>query len=85
MVNSALPATAEFARQARELSTSEVTFHNLEPAMEVFVQGEPELRRAFETNDLVARAFADDVVLDMVVPHGRVVTRGLDALADRDA
>ncbi len=44
--------------------------------MEVFVQGEPELRRAFETNDLVAHAFADDVVLDMVVPHGRVVTRG---------
>ena len=81
MVNSALPATSSFAEQARGLSTGEVTFHNLEPAMEVFVQGEPELRRAFESNDLVADAFTDGVVLDMVVPHGRVITRGLAALA----
>ncbi|MEO7351175.1 MAG: hypothetical protein ABIW17_04675 [Marmoricola sp.] len=80
MVNSHLPATSSFAEKATALSTGEVVFHNLEPAMEVFIQGEPELRRALETNDLVKDAFADEVVLDMIVPHGRVVTTGLDAL-----
>ena len=49
--------------------------------MEVFIQGEPELRRAFETSELVPHAFADDVVLDMIVPYGRVVARGVEALA----
>jgi hypothetical protein len=34
-----------------------------------------------ETNDLGANVFTDGVVLDMIVPHGRVVTTGLDALA----
>jgi hypothetical protein len=80
MVNSQLPATSSFAEQAMALSTGDVTFHNLEPALDVFMQGEPELRQALETNELVPHAFADDVVLDMIVPHGRVVTTGLDAL-----
>jgi quinol monooxygenase YgiN len=80
MVNSDLPATSQFAEKAMALSTGEVVFHNLEPAMEVFIQGEPELRHAFETNDPGTRVFADEVVLDMIVPHGRVVTTGLDAL-----
>ena len=81
MVNSHLPATSAFAEQAKALTSREVVFLNLEPAMEVFIQGEPELRRAFETSELVPHAFADDVVLDMIVPHGRVVARGIDALA----
>ena len=58
------------------LSTGDVVFHNLEPAMEAFIQGEPELRQALETNEVAEHAFADDVVLDMIVPHGRVVTTG---------
>ena len=82
MVNSQLPATSAFAEKAMALSTGQVVFHNLEPAMEVFIQGEAELRQALETNDLVAHAFADDIVVDMIVPHGRVVTRGLPAVAD---
>ena len=81
MVNSRLPATSAFAEQARALSSGEVVFHNLEPAMEVFIQGEAELRQALETSELVPHAFADDVVLDMIVPHGRVVVRGVDAVA----
>jgi hypothetical protein len=81
MVNSHLSATSSFAEKAMALSTGDVVFHNLEPAMEVFIQGEPELRHAFETNDPGTNTFADDVVLDMIVPHGRVVTTGLDALA----
>ncbi len=81
MVNSALPATSSFAEQATALSTGAVVFHDLEPVMEVFIQGEPELRTAFETNDVGSNVFTDDVVLDMIVPNGRVVTTGLDALA----
>ena len=81
MVNSALPVTSSFAEQARALSTGEVVFHNLEPVLEAFIQGEPELRQSLETSDLVRHAFTDDVVLDMIVPHGRVVARGVDALA----
>lgn len=80
MVNSQLPATSEFAEKAMALSTGEVVFHNLEPASEVFIQGEPELRSALETSTLPRHAFADDVELDMIVPHGRVTARGVDAL-----
>ncbi len=80
MVNSHLPATSEFAEKAGALSTGDVVFHNLEPAMDVFIQCEPELRHAFETNEVAEHTFADDVVLDMIVPHGRVVTTGADAM-----
>jgi quinol monooxygenase YgiN len=81
MVNSALPGTSAFAEKATALSTGDVVFHNLEPAdMEVFIQGEPELRTALETSTLPRHAFADDVELDMIVPHGRVTARGVDAL-----
>jgi quinol monooxygenase YgiN len=81
MRNSDLPATSAFAEQAMAISTGEVVFHNLEPVLEVFIQGEPELREAMETNRLVSHAFTEDVVLDMIVPHGRVVTTGLDAMS----
>ncbi len=80
MVNSSLPATSEFAEKAMALSTGDVVFHNLEPAMEAFLQGEAELRAAMETNEVAAHAFTDDVVLDMIVPHGRIVTTGLEAM-----
>src|SRR3954471_17012355 len=81
MVNSALPGTSAFAEKATALSTADVTFHNLEPAdIEVFIQGEPELRCALETSTLTRHAFSDDVEVDMIVPHGRVRTRGVDAL-----
>ncbi len=81
MVNSHLPATSAFAEESKALTWGEVVFHNLEPATEVFIQGEAELRQALETSELVPHAFADDVVLDMIVPYGRVVARGVDALA----
>lgn len=81
MVNSALPGTSAFAEKATALSTGDVVFHNLEPAdMEVFIQGEPELRTALETSTLPRHAFTDDVELDMIVPHGRMTARGVDAL-----
>jgi hypothetical protein len=64
------------------ISRGDVVFHNLEPATDAFLQGEPELRKAFETNQVVEHAFTDDVVLDMIVPQGRVVTHGLAALTD---
>jgi quinol monooxygenase YgiN len=80
MVNSALPATSAFAEQAMALSTGEVVFHNLEPVLEEFIQGEPELRSALETSTLPRHAFTDDVELDMIVPHGRMTARGVDAL-----
>jgi hypothetical protein len=82
MVNSQLPATSTLAEKAMALSDGEVVFHNLEPALDAFIQGEPELRQAFETNQVVEHAFADDIVLDMIVPNGRVVTNGLDALTE---
>ncbi len=59
---------AEHRRGGRSTTSS--------PPWRSFIQGEPELRHAFETNEVAAHAFADDVVLDMIVPHGRVVTTG---------
>ena len=43
----------------------------------LFIQGEAELRaRPWRPTTSSPHAFADDVVLDMIVPHGRVVTTG---------
>ena len=80
MVNSALPATSAFAEKAMALSRGPVTFHNLEPASKVGIQGADELRKALETSSLERHAFTDDVELDMIVPHGRVKVSGADAL-----
>jgi|SRR5680860_506972 len=80
MVNSALPATSAFAEKAMALSRGPVAFHNLEPAMDAFIQGAADLRKALETSTLTRSAYTDDVELDMIVPHGRVRASRPDAL-----
>ncbi len=82
MANSALPATSDFAERATALSTGPVTFHNLEPVQPPWTQGADDLRHTLETSTPVAHAFADDVELDMIVPHGRVVAHGQDQIAE---
>jgi hypothetical protein len=80
MVNSGLPETDAFARNAMALAGDTAVFRNLEPASDPWCAGEEGLRASLETSTVAARTFADDVVLDMLVPHGRVRTSGIAAL-----
>lgn len=76
MVNSALPATSDFAARATSLGTGPTVFHNLEPVTEATAQGAAELRQTLETSTPVPHAFTDDVEMDMIVPHGRLRSTG---------
>ncbi len=82
MVNSALPETDALARQAAGLSTGLLEFKNLEPLSPARSEGEEGVRRSLETSTAAPDTFADDVDLDMLVPHGRVRTSGLAGLLD---
>ena len=82
MVNSQLPATDAFARQASELATEGPEFRNLEPVTAPWNAGEAELRTTLETSTPAPHTFADDVDLDILVPHGRMRSTGTDALEE---
>ena len=82
MVNSQLPATDAFARQASELATEGPEFRNLEPVTAAWNAGEAELRSTLETSTPAPHTFADDVDLDILVPHGRMRSTGTDALKE---
>ena len=82
MVNSQLPATDAFARQASELATEGPEFRNLEPVTAAWNAGEAELRSTLETSTPAPHTFADDVDLDILVPHGRMRSTGTDALEE---
>ena len=82
MVNSHLPATDAFARQAAELATEGPDFWNLEPVTAAWNAGEAELRTTLETSTPAPHTFADDVDLDILVPHGRMRSTGRDALEE---
>jgi hypothetical protein len=80
MVNSHLPETDEMARRATELATEGPVFWNLEPADPAWCPGEDALRVALETSTVPPDTFAADVDLDLLVPHGRMRTSGVDGL-----
>jgi hypothetical protein len=82
MVNSHLPETDSFAHDAMALATGEVVFHNLEPVLPEWNSGEDALRTALETSTAVPGLFADDVDLDILVPHGRMRSTGAAALEE---
>jgi hypothetical protein len=77
MVNSHLPETDAFARRASELVTEGPAFLNLEPVTAPWNAGEDELRATLETSTVVDATFADDVDLDILVPHGRMRFTGV--------
>jgi hypothetical protein len=70
MVNSALPETDALAARARDLAT-DVRFYDLEPAGFAWMAGEEGLRTTLETSTVAPHTFAEDLDLDMLVPHGR--------------
>ena len=76
MVNSHLPATDAFARQAAELATEGPDFWNLEPVTAAWNAGEAEVRATLESSTVAPHTFADDVDLDILVPHGRMRVTG---------
>ena len=80
MVNSGLPETGALAQQARELSSSDPVYVNLEPVAPAWSAGEEGLRSSLETSTLAPDTFADDVDLDLLVPHGRIRSTGLEGL-----
>ncbi len=80
MRNSHLPETDAFAREAMALSTGDVVFSNLEPATPAWNAGEDELRATLETSTVADHTFADDVDLDILVPHGRMRSNGIARL-----
>jgi hypothetical protein len=80
MRNSHLPETDAFAREAMALSTGDVVFSNLEPVEPAWSSGEDELRATLETSSVVDGTFAEDVDLDILVPHGRMRATGIDGL-----
>ena len=82
MVNSHLPATDAFARQAAELATEGPVFQNLEPVTAPWNAGEAEVRATLETSTVAPHTFADDVDLDILVPHGRMRSTGRAALEE---
>ena len=82
MVNSQLPETDAFARRAGELATDGPVFGNLEPVSAPWNAGEVELRATLETSSATPHTFADDVDLDLVVPHGRMRSSGIAALEE---
>jgi hypothetical protein len=77
MVNSHLPETDTMARGATALATEAPVFWNLEPADRAWCPGEDALRTSLETSTAAADTFADDVDLDLLVPHGRMRTSGI--------
>ena len=82
MVNSQLPATDAFARQAAELATDGPVFHNLQPVTAPWNAGEAEVRASLEASTVAPDTFADDVDLDILVPHGRMRSSGRAALEE---
>jgi hypothetical protein len=82
MTNSHLPETDGFAQKAMALSTGPVVFSNLEPAMPEWNSQEDTLRSTLETSTAAAGTFADDVVLDILLPHGRTRSTGVAALEE---
>jgi hypothetical protein len=82
MVNSQLPETDAFARQAGELATDGPEFRNLEPVTAPWNNGEDAVRATLETSTAAPHTFADDVDLDLLVPHGRMRTSGVAALEE---
>jgi hypothetical protein len=80
MVNSHLPETDAMAREATALASEAPVFWNLEPVDRPWCPGEDALRTTLETSTVAADTFAADVDLDLLVPHGRSRTTGLDAL-----
>ena len=82
MVNSQLPATDAFARQATELATEGPVFWNLEPVTAPWNAGEAEVRATLEASTVAPHTFTDDVDLDILVPHGRMRSTGRAALEE---
>ena len=82
MQNSRLPETDAFAREAMALSTGDVVFRNLEPVTPEWNSCEDGLRAALETSTVDDHTFADDVDLDILVPHGRMRSSGIPALEE---
>ena len=82
MVNSHLPATDAFARQAAELATEGPDFWNLEPVTAAWNAGEAEVRATLESSTVAPHTFSDDVDLDILVPHGRMRFTGCGALEE---
>lgn len=80
MVNSRLPQTDSFAQEAMALATGDVTFHNLEPATPEWNNCEDGLRSSLETSTAADDTFAEDVDLDLLVPHGRMRDQGIAGL-----
>ena len=82
MVNSHLPATDAFARRAAELATEGPDFWNLEPVTAAWNACEGEVRATLESSTVAPHTFADDVDLDILVPHGRMRFTGCGALEE---
>jgi hypothetical protein len=82
MVNSHLPETSLQAEQAGALATGPVEFIDLEPVGPLFIACLDGLRSSIETSTAAAHTFADDVDMDMLVPHGRVRASGIAALEE---
>ena len=82
MVNSHQPETDAFAQKAMALATGPVEFSNLEPALPEWNSQEDTLRRTLETSSAADGTFADDVVLDVLLPHGRTRSTGIAALEE---
>jgi hypothetical protein len=82
MVNSALPETTALAEVGMSLASGPVEFSNLEPCLPAVAAGEQALRTTLETSTVLPDVFADDVDLDILVPHGRMRSTGLAALEE---
>ena len=80
MANSQLPETDAFAHDAMALATGEVVFHNLEPATPEWNSCEDGLRNSLESSTVADHTFAEDVDLDLLVPHGRMRSSGIAGL-----
>jgi hypothetical protein len=80
MVNSHLSETDAFAQEAMALSTGEVVFHDLEPVTPEWNNCEDGLRASLERSTAADHTFADDVDLDLLVPHGRMRSSGIAGL-----
>jgi hypothetical protein len=82
MTNSHLPETDAFAQKAMALSTGPVVFSNLEPAGPEWNSQEDTLRRTLETSTVTDGTFAEDVDVDVLVPHGRMRSTGIESLGE---
>jgi quinol monooxygenase YgiN len=81
-VNSALPETDAMAAQAMALTDGPAEFTDLDLVTSADLrQGVAHgLRHMLETNEVLDGLVADDVTVDMFVPHWQVVTRGVDQM-----